>query len=103
MIKGWFIGDFRPSVFPTKHCEVAVKRYSAGDYESAHYHKLATEITVVVSGEVEMNNKRFAENDIIVIEPNESTDFLAVTDAVTTVVKIPGAKNDKYIGRSKSA
>lgn len=103
MIKGWFVGDFQPSVFPTEKCEVAVKRYPAGAYEAEHYHRLATEITVVVSGQVKMNKKRYNENDIIVIAPNESTDFLAVTDAVTTVVKIPGAKNDKHIGRSQKA
>lgn len=102
MTKGWFIGNFAPAVFSTSHCEVAVKKYSAGDYEPEHFHKLATEITVVVAGEVKMNNIRYIENDIIVIEPKESTDFLAVTDAVTAVVKIPGEKNDKYIGRFTS-
>jgi len=103
MTKGWFVGDFRPSVYLTRQCEVAVKRYPAGAYEAEHYHKVATEITVVVSGQIKMNHQRYDENDIVGVEPNESTDFLAVTDAVTAVVKIPGAQNDKYIGRSKKA
>ena len=31
MHKGWFVGDFTPSVLNTEKCEVAVKRYKKGD------------------------------------------------------------------------
>lgn len=96
MVKGWFIGDFEPTLHRTRDVEVAVKRYSAGEREGAHYHKVATEFTVISRGEVEMNGTRYVEGDIVVIEPGERTDFRAVTDAVTVVVKIPGAQNDKY-------
>lgn len=97
MTKGWFIGDFAPTLFRTQACEVAVKSYRAGDAESAHYHKIATEFTVITQGEVEMNGVRYATGDIIVIEPGDVTDFRAITDVTTTVVKIPGAPNDKYL------
>lgn len=96
MIKGWFVGNFVPTLYQTNNVEVAVKTYKAGEYEAAHYHKIATEITVIAVGEVKMNGVTFRAGDIIVMEPNESTDFVAVTDAMTTVVKIPGANNDKY-------
>jgi len=96
MIKGWLIGDFEPSLFRTQDFEVAVKRYKAGDYESSHFHKLAEEFTVIVSGEVLMNNIKYKEDDIIKIDKNEATDFRALTDVVTVVVKIPGCKDDKY-------
>jgi quercetin dioxygenase-like cupin family protein len=96
-IKGWFVGNFSPSLIQTNDVEVAVKKYKAGDYESAHYHKIATEITAIISGEVEMNGIRYNADDIIVIEPNERTDFKCLTDVITVVVKYPGASNDKYI------
>ena len=96
MMKGWFIGSFEPSLFKTNDVEVGLKEYKAGDFEDTHYHKIATEYTVIVIGEVLMNNVKYAEGDIIVIKPNESTDFKALTDAKTLVVKIPGASNDKY-------
>ncbi len=96
-IKGWIIGNFEPTLIKTNEVEVGVKRYVAGDYESAHHHKIATEITVIVSGKVEMNGVEYSENDIIVIEPNQSTDFKCLTDVVTVVVKYPGANNDKYV------
>jgi len=97
MVKGWFVGGFEPTALSTEACEVAVKHYKAGDYESSHYHKVATEITVIVSGEVEMCGKKWGAGDIIVLSPGEITDFRALTDAVNVVVKSPGALNDKFV------
>lgn len=97
MFKGWFVGDFSPTLLQTDAVEVAVKEYKAGDGEDWHYHKVATEITVVVSGEVHMCGQTFSAGDMILLEPGEGTDFKALTDAVTAVVKLPGAKNDKYL------
>lgn len=96
-IKGWFVGNFDPSLIKTNDVEVAIKKYKAGDHEDSHYHKIATEITAIVSGEVEMNGIKYAADDIIVIEPLDRTDFKCLTDVVTVVVKYPGANNDKYI------
>jgi quercetin dioxygenase-like cupin family protein len=96
MTKGWFIGDFTPTLHPTESVEVAVKEYPAGFSEAWHVHRIATEYTVIVSGDVEMNGVRYGKGDIIVIPPGEGTDFHTLTPTITTVVKIPGAKNDKY-------
>lgn len=98
MVKGWFVGKFNPTVLSTNDVEVAVKKYKAGDYESSHYHRVATEITVITYGQVKMNGVIYSAGTIIVIEPNQSTDFLALTDVMTTVVKYPGANDDKYLG-----
>lgn len=97
MTKGWFIGDFNPTVYKTNDVEVATKYYKAGEYEESHYHKISTEITVIVSGTVRMNDIEYVAGDIIVMEPNDATDFCAITDAVNVVVKLPRANNDKYI------
>lgn len=97
MIKGWFIGNFEPTLYQTTDVEVAVKSYRAGDSESAHYHRIATEITVIVSGRVRMAKEEYGPGDIVVMEPGDVTDFEALTDAVNVVVKLPGANNDKYL------
>ena len=94
---GWFIGNFEPSLFKTNDVEVAVKKYKAGDKEGAHYHKIATEYTLIVKGTVKMFNREWNEGDIVVVEPEEATAFEAITDAMNVVVKIPGANNDKFI------
>ncbi len=98
MVKGWFVGDFSPSVVRSKDCEVAVKHYKAGDYEAVHHHRVATEITLIVTGRVEMNGKEWQAGDIITIEPGEATDFRALTDTTNVVVKLPSAAGDKYNG-----
>jgi quercetin dioxygenase-like cupin family protein len=98
MVNGWFVGAFEPSILKSNQFEIAVKSYSKGDYEQKHYHKEAKEITVIVSGEVKMNGQEYKEGDIIVIFPNEITDFLALTDCKTAVVKTPSTtKADKYL------
>ena len=97
MVKGWFVGDFEPTAFSTENCEVAYKLYKAGDFEKKHLHKIATEITLIIKGRVEMNGVEYKERDIIVIEPNEATDFKALTDAANVVVKMPSVKGDKYV------
>ena len=96
MTKGWFVGNFEPTLYKTNDVEVAVKTYAAGAYEKKHYHKIATEITVITKGTVRMKGVEYSVGDIIIMEPNEATDFYAVTDAENVVVKLPGANNDKY-------
>lgn len=97
MVKGWFVGAFEPSVLTSDAMEVGVKQYAAGDHEERHFHRVATEITVIVSGTVRMFDREWGAGDIITIVPGEATDFLAITDTVTVVVKSPGALNDKYL------
>ena len=96
MTRGWFVGDFAPSVLRTGAAEVGVKRSAAGDTEAWHYHRVATEITLVLSGEVEMCGQRLGPGDIVTLDPGEGTAFRALTDAVNVVVKVPGATDDKY-------
>ena len=100
MIKGWFVGDFEPTLIKTRDVEVAVKEYNKGDKEDRHHHKLATEITVICSGRVRMNGMEYGKGDIILIQPLEASDFEALENSITTVVKYPGAGNDKYLGGS---
>ncbi len=94
--KGWIIGDFKPTLLNTTDFEIAIKRYKAGDTETTHHHKVATEYTIIVSGEVLMNMVKFKENDIIVLHPGLATDFQCLTDVITVVVKTPSVKGDKY-------
>ena len=99
MVRGWFVGDFEPSAFKNSQAEVGVKTYQKGDYEARHYHKVSTEITLVLQGKVLMNGEIYSKGDIIVIEPYEDTDFMALEDTQNVVVKIPASQNDKYLGK----
>lgn len=99
MVRGWFVGGFEPSVYKTTNVEVAVQRFKKGDKEKSHCHRIATEITVLVSGKAKMRDRTFVAGDIITVEPGEFTDFEALEDSTTAVVKVPGALNDKFMER----
>ena len=94
--KGWFVGNFEPTVIQSKDFEVAVKSYKAGESEEAHFHHVAIELTVIVSGRVRMMEREWTAGSIIVIEPDEITDFHVIEDSVIVVVKIPSACGDKF-------
>jgi mannose-6-phosphate isomerase-like protein (cupin superfamily) len=96
MTRGWFVGNFFPTLFATNDVEVAVISYKAGDVDMLHYHKIATEITVILNGTVRMSGETFGHGDIVTVRPGVATDFTALTDVTTVVVKLPGVNNDKY-------
>jgi mannose-6-phosphate isomerase-like protein (cupin superfamily) len=98
--KGWFVGNFSPTLLPTDAVEVAVKHYRAGEAEGPHYHKVATELTLVVSGRARMSGEEVGPGEIIKIEPGQATDFEPLTDTVTVVVKVPCVRGDKYLSAS---
>ena len=97
MTKGWFVGDFTPSMFQTRAAEVAIKHYRAGERETWHVHRVGTEITAVVSGKVRMADRELGAGSIVRLDPGEGTDFLAVEDSTTVVVKVPSVRGDKYL------
>lgn len=99
MVKGWFVGNFTPTAFNTDACEVAIKYYKAGESEVMHYHKIATEVTAVISGKILMVEREWSAGEVIVLNPGECTEFKALIDSITVVVKVPGALNDKYISK----
>ena len=90
MVKGWFVGNFEPSLIKTNDVEVAVKVYHKGDWEEPHYHK------------IKMFDRIFSANDIIVVEPGECTGFEALEDTINVVVKYPGANHDKYLPKEEA-
>jgi mannose-6-phosphate isomerase-like protein (cupin superfamily) len=96
MVGGWFVGHFKPTVLQTSEFETAVKYYKRGDKESRHHHKVAEEITVVAAGCVRMFDRVFRQGEIIHLDPGDSTDFEALEDTITVVVKRPSVAGDKY-------
>ena len=95
--RGWFVGNFSPTALSTDSVEVAVKHYQAGESEASHFHKVATELTLIVSGRVRMSGEEVGAGEIIRIEPGQATDFVPLTETTTVVVKVPCVKGDKYM------
>jgi beta-phosphoglucomutase len=98
MIKGYFVGNFYPSILQTDSFECGIKVYKKGDKEGLHFHKIATEITVVISGKVIMCNREIKTGEMILMEPGIETSFEALEDTITCVIKTPSNNNDKFNG-----
>lgn len=98
--RGWYVGNF-PCAYQTEAFELAFKTYKAGECEAAHVHRIAAEITLVVSGCVRMNGQPLHAGEAAVIAPGEPCAFEAVTDAATVVSKTPSVIGDKYMTNEK--
>ena len=98
MIRGWFVGDFEPTAYRTSDVEVAIKHYAAGESEERHVHKIATELTAVVSGSVRMDGQELHAGDILTLSPGEPSDFLAITDADRRGREGPGGARRQVSG-----
>ena len=95
--RGWISGAFPNPIFQTKDFEICIKKFKAGEEEESHFHKLTKEITVVISGVVEMCGERFEADDVIVLEPNEVSSFKCIEDATTCAFRTGSFPDDKYI------
>lgn len=97
MTRGWFIGNFDPSLYKTEEFEVGVLKHLKGEKWPAHYHKLATEYNVLLSGSMFVCGQELVAGDVFVIEPNEVADPIFHEDCTIVCVKIPGKPKDKYL------
>ena len=96
--RGWLIGNFEPSLLKSDDIEVAVQSYHAGDEEEQHYHKLGTEISIMITGSASFNGDVLNEGDGVIIYPKESNIFKAINDCKVLVIKYPSNTKDKYFG-----
>ncbi len=95
--KGWFIGDFTPTLLATNEFEAAMKTYNKGETEAAHVHEIAREFTIIGTGRYRMNDVILEAGDIMELAPGDVSDFECLESGVTFVVKYPSARNDKKI------
>jgi hypothetical protein len=96
MTRGWFIGDFDPSILKTKDFEVGILSFPKGHRKPPHYHKIATEYNVLISGTFTTNGITLNPGDIFVIETEEIVDPIFHEDCLILCVKVPSTPKDKY-------
>jgi hypothetical protein len=94
---GWLVGDFEPALIRSKDLEVAIKHFKKGDTEPSHKQLIATEITIIVSGEIRLGECRYLANEIVTIPPGVYADFEALTDCTLVCIKNPSIPNDKVL------
>jgi quercetin dioxygenase-like cupin family protein len=97
MHRGWFIGDFEPSVLKTKDFEIGILTHKKDETWPKHYHKIATEYNVLLKGKIKFNNTIIDCGDIFIFEPNEVSIPIFLEDCQILCVKTPSVIGDKYI------
>ena len=93
--RGWFIGDFDGAVHRTKEFEICYQK-NPRSQTASHIHKLAYEITLVISGRQICNGELFVAGDICILEPGDISqiEYLEETEVVT--IKTPSVPDDKH-------
>jgi quercetin dioxygenase-like cupin family protein len=94
---GWIIGDFENSLLRTKDFEICVRVHPKGDNHQAHFHKIATEYNVLVSGHMTMCGIELHSGDTFMVEPDEVADPVFHEDCTIVCVKVPSIPTDKFL------
>lgn len=97
--RGWFVGNFEPSVYKTEMFEVGILEHKKGEKWPCHYH-LGTEINYIISGTIMMHGKILTEGDVFIMEPYEIADPEFLSDCKVVVVKTPSNPGDKYLAEN---
>lgn len=94
--RGWFIGNFEPSLLKTDQFEVSVLNHYKGEKWPAHYHAIATEYNVLIKGKMVINGESMEEGDVFVFEKGDIADPEFLEDCTLVCVKVPSIPGDKY-------
>jgi len=93
--RGWFIGNFLPSIIKTTDFEVGLLTHKKDEKWAFHYHQYMTEINVLVSGSMKLNEKILQSNTIFTIYKNEIACPIFLEDCKILCIKVPSVVNDK--------
>lgn len=96
MTRGWFIGNFVPSVLKTELFEVGYLTHKKGEFWPKHFHVVATEINLLVKGRMTVSGRLINPGEIFIFEPGDIADPEFHEDCELVCIKIPSVIGDKY-------
>ena len=96
-VRGWLIGDFEPNIKKTKDYEIGILQHKKDEKWAFHYHYKTTEINILLSGEMLINNISVLKNTLFIFEKDMISCPLFLTDCIVLCIKIPSLPNDKII------
>ena len=94
--RGWFIGNFEPSILKTDQFEVGVLTHVKGEVWAKHYHKIGTEYNLLLKGHMTICGQEIHEGEIFILEPDEVADPVFLEDCSVLCIKTPSVPGDKY-------
>ncbi|MEK6883116.1 MAG: hypothetical protein AABY22_26055 [Nanoarchaeota archaeon] len=97
MKDGWFLGNFKPTVYKIEQVECCYRIHKKGEYWPKHFHKKTIEINLLIKGKMKICGKIINKNDIFVIKPFEIAKPEYLQDCHIFIVRIPSIPDDKFI------
>jgi quercetin dioxygenase-like cupin family protein len=94
--RGWVIGNFEPSLYKTENFEVGILHHPKGEVWPAHYHKLATEYNILISGTMTLCGQKLEPGNTFILDPYEVADPTFHEDCTIVCIKVPSDTKDKY-------
>ena len=94
--RGWFIGNFDRAAVKTTDFEVCWQSNPAGAKDTPHYHKVITEVQLIIKGRMIINGMEFGPGDIYVSDPGEHYYGEYLEDTEVVAIKFPSIPTDKY-------
>ena len=97
MTRGWFVGNFTPTAYKTKHFEVGYLFHKKGEIWDVHYHEHLTEINLLIEGKMIFNDIEINKNEIFIVNQNEIACPIFLEDTYIICIKVPSVIGDKII------
>jgi len=97
MFRGWFIGDFEPSVLKNTGFEIGYLLHKKGEIWQTHYHNNLIEVNLMVEGRMILNDLEINKNEIFVIDKKVIACPIFLEDCRILCIKIPHMVGDKII------
>ena len=94
-VRGWFIGDFEPSILRTKTWEMALLKHSKNEKWDFHYHSQADEVNVLLSGRMMLNGREIRARNMFTIPKKQIACPLFLEDCMILCIKTPSVIGDK--------
>jgi len=97
MFRGWFVGNFEPSVFKHSGVEIGYLLHKKGEKWQTHYHNNLVEVNLLVEGKMILNDIEINKNEIFVIDKKVLACPIFLEDCRIMCIKIPSMVGDKII------
>ena len=95
--RGWFIGDFEPSILKNTGMELGFMKHKKGETIKFHYHEHCTEINLLVKGKMSNCGKNIEKGDIFVFDKYSPACPIFLEDSEIVCFKSKPSNNDKII------
>lgn len=96
-IRGWFIGNFKPSIDQNEDIEYGLLHHKQNEKWDFHYHSQAIETNYLIKGSMKVNDQIINEGSIFIFDKNQISCPEFITDCEIFCIKTPSITNDKFV------